>query len=64
MEYQDGSVTRLGIVRATQVEAGMPEVWQTLGIWKAGRVCLMNDMELDIGAGVDNSYHDLDEADA
>lgn len=25
-------------------------------VWKAGRVCLMNDMELDIGAGVDDSY--------
>lgn len=23
-------------------------------VWKAGRVCLMNDMELDIGAGVDD----------
>ncbi|MBK8336972.1 MAG: hypothetical protein IPL03_10420 [Sterolibacteriaceae bacterium] len=32
VEYQDGSVTRLGIVRATKVEAGMPEVWQTLGV--------------------------------
>ena len=32
VEYQDGSVKRLGIVRATQVEAGMPEVWQTLGV--------------------------------
>lgn len=32
VEYQDGSVTRLGLVRATQVEAGMPEVWQTLGV--------------------------------
>lgn len=32
VEYQDGSVTRMGIVRATQVEAGMPEVWQTLGV--------------------------------
>jgi hypothetical protein len=32
VEYQDGSTTRLGIVRATQVEAGMPEVWQTLGV--------------------------------
>ena len=32
VEYQDGSVTRLGIVRATQVDAGMPEVWQTLGV--------------------------------
>ena len=32
VEYEDGSVTRLGIVRSTQVEAGMPEVWQTLGV--------------------------------
>lgn len=32
VEYQDGSVMRLGIVRSTQVEAGMPEVWQTLGV--------------------------------
>src|SRR6218665_3722726 len=32
VEYQDGSVTRLGLVRATQVEAGMPEFWQTLGV--------------------------------
>ena len=32
VEYQDGSVTRLGLVRATQVEAGLPEVWQTLGV--------------------------------
>ena len=32
VEYRDGSVTRLGIVRSTQVEAGMPEVWQTLGV--------------------------------
>ena len=32
VEYQDGSATRLGIVRSTQVEAGMPEVWQTLGV--------------------------------
>ncbi len=32
VEYQDGSVTRMGIVRATQVEAGLPEVWQTLGV--------------------------------
>jgi len=30
--YQDGSVTRLGMVRATHVEAGLPEVWQTLGV--------------------------------
>jgi len=32
VEYQDGSVTRLGLVRSTQVEAGLPEVWQTLGV--------------------------------
>lgn len=32
VRYQDGSVTRLGIVRSTQVEAGIPEVWQTLGV--------------------------------
>ncbi len=32
VEYQDGNVTRHGLVRSTQVEAGMPEVWQTLGV--------------------------------
>ncbi len=32
VQYQDGSVTRLGLVRATQVQAGLPEVWQTLGV--------------------------------
>jgi hypothetical protein len=32
VEYHDGSVTRLGLVRATQVQAGLPEVWQTLGV--------------------------------
>ena len=32
VEYQDGSLTRLGLVRATQVQAGFPEVWQTLGV--------------------------------
>lgn len=32
VEYQDGNVTRLGLVRSTQVEAGLPEVWQTLGV--------------------------------
>lgn len=32
VEYQDGTVTRLGIVRATHIEAGTPEVWQTLGV--------------------------------
>lgn len=33
-------------------------------VWKAGRVCLMNDMELDIRAAVDDSYYDYDEGDA
>jgi len=36
VEYHDGSqgrlIRRIGIVRSTQVEAGMPEVWQTLGV--------------------------------
>ncbi|MBK8321645.1 MAG: hypothetical protein IPL06_02675 [Betaproteobacteria bacterium] len=32
IEYQDGSVTRLGLVRSTSVQAGLPEVWQTLGV--------------------------------
>lgn len=27
-------------------------------IWKTGRVCLADDMELDIGAGVDDSYYE------
>ena len=30
--YQDGSVSRLGLVRSTTVEASLPEVWQTLGV--------------------------------
>lgn len=32
VEYQDGNVTRLGLVRSTQIDAGLPEVWQTLGV--------------------------------
>jgi hypothetical protein len=32
VEYREGSVTRLGLVRSTQIEAGLPEVWQTLGV--------------------------------
>lgn len=32
VEYRDGSVARLGIVRSTRVEASFPEVWQTLGV--------------------------------
>jgi len=30
--YQDGSTTRLGLVRSTTVQASLPEVWQTLGV--------------------------------
>jgi hypothetical protein len=32
VEYQDGGVSRLGLVRSTSVQAGLPEVWQTLGV--------------------------------
>jgi prophage tail gpP-like protein len=32
VDYQDGGVTRRGMVRSTQVQAGLPEVWQTLGV--------------------------------
>ncbi len=32
VQYQDGSVNRLGLVRSTSVQAGFPEVWQTLGV--------------------------------
>lgn len=32
VEYQDGSVSRLGIVRGTKVQAAFPEVWQTLEV--------------------------------
>lgn len=32
VEYQDGSIARLGLVRSTNVQAGWPEVWQTLGV--------------------------------
>ena len=32
VEYQDGRVARLGLVRSTRIEAGFPEVWQTLGV--------------------------------
>lgn len=30
--YQDGGVARLGIVRSTRIDTGLPEVWQTLGV--------------------------------
>lgn len=32
VEYIDGSVDRLGMVRSVQVEVGFPEVWQTLEV--------------------------------
>lgn len=32
VQYQDGSINRMGLVRATQVQAGFPDVWQTLGV--------------------------------
>ncbi|QTD44390.1 hypothetical protein [Ottowia testudinis] len=33
VQYRDGVIDRLGLVRSTQIEAGFPEVWQTLGVW-------------------------------
>ena len=33
VQYRDGVVDRLGLVRSTQIEAGFPEVWQTIGVW-------------------------------
>ncbi len=32
IEYQDDSVARRGLVRATRIEAGLPDVWQTLTV--------------------------------
>jgi hypothetical protein len=32
VEYQDGTVARLGLVRSTSIQASLPEVWQTLGV--------------------------------
>jgi hypothetical protein len=32
VRYVDGATTRVGIVRSTSVEAGRPEVWQTIGV--------------------------------
>lgn len=32
VDYQDGGISRRGLVRSTQVQAGLPEVWQTLGV--------------------------------
>lgn len=32
VRYVDGGTTRIGIVRSTAVEVGMPEVWQTIGV--------------------------------
>lgn len=30
--YRDGGLTRRGLVRSTQVQVGLPEVWQSLGV--------------------------------
>jgi hypothetical protein len=32
IEYQDEGLTRIGLVRSTQIDVGLPEVWQTLGV--------------------------------
>lgn len=32
VDYQDGGASRRGLVRSTQVQVGLPEVWQTLGV--------------------------------
>jgi hypothetical protein len=32
VEYRDGSISRRGLVRSTSVQAGLPEIWQTLGV--------------------------------
>jgi hypothetical protein len=32
VEYEDGGESRIGIVRSTQVDVGMPDVYQTLGV--------------------------------
>ncbi|ANJ73557.1 hypothetical protein K6V72_24165 [Ralstonia insidiosa] len=32
VQYVDEGVTRIGIVRGTSVDVGMPEIWQTIGV--------------------------------
>lgn len=32
VRYRDGGMNRVGLVRSTQVQAGFPDVWQTLGV--------------------------------
>jgi hypothetical protein len=32
VQYRDAGADRIGLVRSTQVQAGFPEVWQTLGV--------------------------------
>lgn len=32
VRYTDGGIERLGMVRSTAVDAGLPEVWQSLGV--------------------------------
>jgi hypothetical protein len=30
--YRDGAVERIGITRSVQVDVGLPEIWQSLGV--------------------------------
>ena len=32
VQYDDGGVERLGLVRSVSLDVGLPEVWQTLGV--------------------------------
>lgn len=32
IEYEDEGLTRIGLVRSTQIDVGLPAVWQTLGV--------------------------------
>lgn len=32
VRYNDGAVSRVGLVRSTSIDAGLPEVWQTIGV--------------------------------
>jgi hypothetical protein len=36
VEYQDGTVARLGFIRSTSVQVTGPEVWQTVGVQTYG----------------------------
>ena len=32
VQYDDGGIQRLGLVRSVSLDVGLPEVWQTLGV--------------------------------